>query len=185
MSNEPEWIIANQNELPSQPVMDYIKQKGAELAKVTEGKLTAVLVRAGVSWKDVATTLADAFDGITNGHYHATLSKDATDASNLYKKKTYEFLIVDDIHKYELSLFQITCNDILPASLLIEPTIAEEASLQKHIEIDNLEKFKEVFEEIIHCRKVIYIINRLIKLPPPLQTETEEIEESVTNEGNE
>ena len=68
-------------------VMDYIKQKGAELAKVTEGKLTAVLVRAGVSWKDVATTLADAFDGITNGHYHATLSKDATDASNLYKKK--------------------------------------------------------------------------------------------------
>jgi len=183
MSNETIWILSNQNERPSKPVIDYILQQGADLAQATEGKLTGLLVHAGVSWRDVTSTLVDALGGITNEHYHATLSKDATDASYLYKKQTHEFVIVDETHKYELSLFQISCNDTLPASLLIEPTIAEEASLQKHIEIYNLEEFKKVFENIIHCRKVIYIINRLIKLPPPLQAETAENENSVTDEG--
>ena len=100
-----------------------------------------------------------------DGFYHVTLSKGAKDASNLYLKQTYEFIIADEAHKYELSLFQITCNDTLPATLAIDPTIAEELSLDKQFEIGSLDRFKETFEEIVRSRKVIYIIDRLMKPP--------------------
>lgn len=166
MSNQSIWILSDESEQSSLPIINYIQEQGRELSYDTNGKLKGVLVHAGVSWKEMATVLSNTVDGITNGLYHTSFSKGAKDASRLYYKQTYEFIIVDEAHKYELSLFQITCNDTLPASLAIDPTIAEESSLSKQVEIGSLERFKDIFEDIVRSRKVIYIIDRLMKLPP-------------------
>ena len=163
MKGESLWITSVDDHEPSKPVLDFIKEQASYLSEETGGKVKAVLAPAGTSWRSIISSLSL----FSEDSYHPTHHSNANDASSLYKKRTYEFYIVDEKHNYELSVFQITSNDTLPASLAIEPTIASEAGFETNItdiQVNSLKEFISMFEEIIRSNKVMYIIDRLIKM---------------------
>ncbi len=164
MSEKSLWITSVGENKSSQPILDYIINQGEELKKQTNGKIRGVLTVAGASWNALIDTLSLFVSTIP---YQPTHHKDLKDASDLYKKKTYEFLIIDEIHKYELSVFQLTCNDTLPVNLTIDSTIAKEEKIEENKNIYSLDTFKTVFKEIVTSEKVVYVIDRLLKLPDP------------------
>ncbi len=167
MSEKTLWITSVGDDKSSQPILDFIRNQGKDLSDQTNGRIKGVLVKAGASWASLIDTLS-----LISGQvpYHPTRHNGVKDAGDLYNKTTYEFLIVDEIHKYELSVFQITCNDTLPADLSIDSTIAKEEKLEEHCSIFSLDSFTSKFTEIVTSRKVVYVIDRLLKLPDP-QTE--------------
>ena len=170
MAENSIWVTSVEKNNSSRPIIEYIIDQGNDLSKQTNGKIKGVLVKAGAAWDsfvDILTLLGSQIP------YHPTHHNELNDASELYKKRTFEFLIVDEIHKYELSVFQITCNDTMPVKLRIDPTIAREEKLEESSDIRSLETFKDIFEEIVTSEKVVYIISRLLSLPDP-QTEVDE-----------
>lgn len=164
MSENSLWITSIGEDKSSQPILDYIRNQGKDLSDQTNGKIKGILVKAGSSLASIVDALS-----LISGQapYNPTHHKGLNDASELYNKTTYEFLIVDEIHKYELSIFKITCNDTLPANLSIDSIIAKEESLDSNCSIFSLEDFKGIFRRIVTSDKVVYVIDRLLKLPEP------------------
>lgn len=167
MPEKSVWIINSDKNGSSQPIIDYITKQGTILGEETCGKIKGVLLPAEYSLRNLAIDGADAF-------IRSFSTKGFQNASDLYANKLYEFFIIDEIHRYELSVFQIKYNAILPVTLTIDRTIANEANLKETQRIHSLETFKSVFEKIVTTNKVVYIIERLLNMPLP----EEEIDES-------
>lgn len=172
MNSESMWLISVEDHEPSKPIFDLINQQANYLSTETGGKVKGVLARATSSWHQIAQAISSTAAFLTDA-YSSTHNHNANDASDLYNKKTYEFYIINEEHNYELSLFQITCNDTLPATMVIEPTIASEEGLKETIEIDSINEFTDIFRSIIRSNKVTYIIDRLLKLPSNQQSDNE------------
>ncbi len=85
--------------------------------------------------------------------------------------------------KLGFSLFQVTCNDTFPVTLLIDPTIADESSLDSKEEVENLDEFCSIFSGIVRSRKVVYIIDRLLHLSDE-HKETAENEEQLADDAS-
>lgn len=178
MSENSYWIISVADNQSSEPILDFIIEQGEVLKKETNNKIRGVLTKAGASWNTVIETMSKL---TLTALYQPTHHKGLKDAANLYTKSTYEFLIVDEIHKYELSVFQITCNDTLPIKLNIDPLIAKEEELDESIDVTSLEAFKSLFRKIVTSDKVVYIIDRLLKLPDPEPIANNDNEEETDN----
>ena len=160
MKNETIWIIDSDSDRSSKPVIDYIIDQGKDLERQTNGRVKGELALAGTSFIDSINLI----QAIAKPVYSPTQHKDMKDASALYTKVTYEFFIVDKCHNYELSVFKITCNDIMPVSLSIDPTIAKESRIDQTMEINSLETFQKCFGDIVSTQKVRYIIRKLLEL---------------------
>ena len=168
MNKDTVWIISSTDRALSQPILSYIEQQAKEFAILTNGKLNAYLERTSTPWSTFLRELAAASRITTRSNKRSSVQ----DASDFYRKYTYEFFIADEIHNYELSLFQITCNDLLPAFVTIDSDIAEEEDMDKELSIESLEEFKDVFISIVQSNKVVYIISKLLSLSDPDSLET-------------
>ncbi len=169
MPEKSVWIINSDKNGSSQPIIDYITKQGTILGEETCGKIKGVLLPVEYPLSNFAIAGADALLKIRSPSMNGFQN-----ASGLYANQTYEFLIIDEIHRYELSVFQIKYNAILPVTLTIDRTIASEANLKETQRIHSLETFKSVFEKIVTTNKVVYIIERLLNMPLP----EEEIDEN-------
>ena len=163
MNNDSVWILSADKKESSKPILDYIIQQADDLLEKTGGKLKAALEATGIPLAQFAKRLSDLTPRVGRSNNHAK----ARDASTFYERHTYEFFIVDESHNYELSVFQITCNDQVPVLVVIDDDIAEDADMDKEQYVDSLEEFKGLFRDIVTSDKVVYIIDKLLHLPDP------------------
>ena len=98
MKGESLWITSVDDHEPSKPVLDFIKEQASYLSEETGGKVKAVLAPAGTSWRSIISSLSL----FSEDSYHPTHHSNANDASSLYKKRTYEFYIVDEKIKFRI-----------------------------------------------------------------------------------
>lgn len=161
MSSGFEWKINPMNEQFTSPVIDYIIECGRDLEKQTEGKVIGILAKAKHPLADALMKFAELGSGI----YPAKLNSKAKDATLLYEKGEYQFIICDKAHSYELCVFTMSCNNLMPISVIIDSTIASEAKVDEKIEIHSFKSFKDLFSRIVTSNKVVYIISCLMNLP--------------------
>ena len=160
------WIIDTDYAPSSEPILEYINEQGKMLEEDTKGRVKGMLLHGGTSFRDSIALL----QAIATPVYSPTQHEDMKNASELYNKQTYEFFIVDKKHNYELSVFKITCNDKMPVSLSVDPTIASESGVSQKSDINSLETFQKEFDRIVTSRKVRYIIMKLMELPETEET---------------
>lgn len=160
------WKIDTDFSPSSEPVLRFIIKQGEILGEETKGRVKGVLNHGGTSFRDSISLL----QAIATPAYSPTQHKDMKNASELYNKQTYEFFIVDNKHNYELSVFKITCNDKMPVSLSVDPTIAMESGISQKSDINDLETFRNEFAKIVASRKVRYIIMKLLTMPEDEKT---------------
>ena len=160
------WIIDTNFAPSSKPILEYIIAQGKMLEDETNGRVKGILIHGGTSFRNTIALL----QAIATPAYSPTQHKDMKNASELYSKQTYEFFIVDSKHNYELSVFKLTCNDQMPVSLNVDPTIALESEVSQNSDIDDLETFQKVFVRIVTSRKVRYIIKKLLEMPETEET---------------
>lgn len=160
------WVIDTDFAPSSEPILEYIIGQGKMLEEETKGRVKGILSHGGTSFRNSIALL----QAIATPAYSPTQHKDMKNASALYSKQTYEFFIVDNKHSYELSVFKITCNDQMPVSLSVDPTIALESGIPQKSDIDDLETFQKEFARIVASRKVRYIIMKLLEMPETEET---------------
>lgn len=162
--SDSKWIISDTGNEATQPVFDFINEQIAFLCQETGGKVVAALEPAKKRWDEIAESITAAASFLT-GAYPQTHHSGVGNAADLYKKSTYEFYIMDSGHNYELSVFQIVCNDTFPLTIVIEPSISEEAEfLSNRFVIEDFKRFERDFQSIVQTNKVRYIVSRLMNL---------------------
>lgn len=167
MSNEFKWTISPVNKQPAKLVLDYLIERGRDLEKQTEGKVIGSLVKINHPLIEIARRVAE----ISNGTKPQRINKNAKDAATIYERESYQFIIYDRAHSYELCVFTIRCNAFMPVYIEIDATIAEEEEIEEYTEANNLEEFEDLFSRIVGSTKVIYIISQLNNLPDELETQ--------------
>ena len=154
------WIIKDiQKENNTTDLVNFINEQIAYLADGTAGKVQAHFIPKRLSLGETIVAFA------SSSPFSSSRRRDGEDASQLYEKTKYEFFISDKQSKYELAIFDLCINDVYPAKLLIDPSIASEAKLDQEISVKNLEQFQKCFQRIIQSPKVVYVIGKLMQLP--------------------
>lgn len=158
------WHI-NDNYKRSQDVLDFIAAQSELLSQQTDGLVLAKLIKkrfdslAGM--QAMITAMESNLSSFHNG---------GEDAGKLYGKITYEFFVTDKDGKYELSIFEISCNDEFPVDLRIEASIAEEARLQTRYTVESYDEFVGYFADILKAKKINYVIRKLKRIAETSKT---------------
>lgn len=168
---ESYWKLTTDGK-PTDETITFIKEQADMLSKETCGKVIAQFIPKRLGAYGASAALAQAAEvfGMVS---HVGSGRKGKDASVLYDYTQYEFFITDSKSKYELALFDITCNDEFPIQLEIENSIASEAKTNVSHEINSLKEFQDYFSRILKTRKVRYVIKRLIEMADNNSSETE------------
>ena len=161
MSSEFKWTINPVNKQSTKLVLNYLIERGKDLETQTEGKVIGSLVKTRHPIMEVAKRIAE----MSSASYSQRINKDSKDASAIYEREAYQFVIYDRSHTYELCVFTVRCNDFMPVYIDIDPTIADEEGLEKTIEVSCFETFETLFCRIVSSTKVVYVISHLNNLP--------------------
>lgn len=161
MANDFEWIIKPIDNEPTSPVFDFLRKAADALAMQTGGKVLGTVAESGHPFGETLSVIAE----ISRGLYPPRLFSSSKDADDIYEKTNYYFIIYDKAHSYELPAFSMKCNDLMPISVSIDSTIAQEEGLQEKCEVSSFSAFQSLFRHIMQSKKVIYIISHLAQLP--------------------
>ena len=159
---ESYWITDTKGYENTKQLFDFLQQQIELLYKQTNGNVVAKNEFSRYAKYEQLQQTIDAFSSAVA--LAAEGKKAEKDATILYQNKRYEFYITDKHNKYELAIFQYTCNDLFPIQLNVDSDIAREAELDLSYIVDNMMQFKSLFKQIIQTKKVIYIIDHLNKM---------------------
>lgn len=156
---ESYWILDGNGIESTEETFIFLKTQANLLKTNTNGKVLAIFREKRVFPFEKA--LISTSELIPSPRFGI---RGCIDATTLYGKKRYEFYITDKDRKYELAIFEITCNDAYPISLEIDETIANEAKLQKEYDVQSYAEFEGYFIDMIRTKKVTYVIKKLCDL---------------------
>ena len=159
---ESYWITDTKGYENTKQLFDFLQQQIELLYKQTNGNVVAKNELTRYAKYEQLQQTIDAFSSAVA--LAAEGKKAEKDATILYQNKRYEFYITDKHNKYELAIFQYTCNDLFPIQLNVDSDIAREAELDLSYIVDNMMQFKSLFKQMIQTKKVIYIIDHLNKM---------------------
>ena len=181
MADKSLWIVSETGGTSAQPIIDFLINQAMDLANQTDGKVIAEFIIR----EDTAINMLRVLSRIGQGIDEIMHADGAQSASTMYAKMTYDFFITDKYNQYELTLFQLHSNGIMPVEIIIDDTIAYEAKVQEKEQIKTLEDLEAVFKKIVRTNKVIYIISRLMKLTDETaQTKPDTAEETTSQSEN-
>jgi hypothetical protein len=99
---------------------------------------------------------------------------------NIQKEKKRKLKIMNDKYRqYELSVFDMICNDEYPIDVRVEKTISEEERLPPEFTAHSYQEFLSFFKAVIGANKVNYIIRSLMKRIDDLKDQYEEINKEI------
>ena len=154
---EPLWNIDNSNE-STEKTLQFIEEQANALSELTDGKVLAIFRKRRVgSMEAVARAIKAPVVS------REVMGKSGEDASLFYSKQSYEFYITDKYRQYELSVFDMICNDEYPIDVRVEKTISEEERLPPEFTAHSYQEFLSFFKAVIGANKVNYIIRSLMK----------------------
>ena len=151
---ESYWSIGKSNE-KTQETLNFLRTQADLLGQETHGN---VLAKFTDKRRSSTAVMQDALSQIA---VDLNSVHEGENASKLYHRKEYEFYITDSASKYELSIFDIACNDEYPIFLKIDQSIAHEAKLKTDNDVESFQDFKQYFADILRTHKVNYVIRKL------------------------
>lgn len=157
--------------------IDYLRKQASDLSSATNGAVFAVFDQVEDSLNIRAMQAAIGQISSEQRKLMASLQgEDALslkNANDLYSKSDYAFEIRTE--RYRFRLFTMAVGPVFPVEMRVDEgafkdikfalkRVVGQPSKTNTIDIPNFESLRKVFETLIGSKKVVYLINRLLKM---------------------